>query len=192
MSKRRPRFRIGDEAVVVDARVVERVGYPRTVASYESEVDLEKVSMLLRAHGIYAGGVRKKIVKELAYGLAKKDGFGGRKRSIHFESVPGLEGQLVEIRKLRVVMTGTYSPATFPSYGGGYDFDGEPACLLDLKPVQLAEVAVVYGLRSADYGWFEIPVAHLASQRERALSEIGKAEQSISELGELLEERRLG
>lgn len=163
-------FREGDAVRVVTPMFVMRVGYPKSLEDYESEVDAQvghQVNDLILAAGgqPFVRGrrfnvpdeptkIRRRILSELAHARAVADGFGGSERSLHFKEVPEMAGRTCVVSRLRTVKTGTYYPA---SVSGGYeDYDWEPGGLMDEKTHRLAELCST-GLS----GEFEIPVYHL-------------------------------
>ena len=167
-------YRVGDLVRVVDPRVVVRVGYPKCVDDYLGDVD--------RLVGVEIDAIADKILglpmlhppsktldrvrRELALALARRDGFGGRERSIHFVEKPELLDLEARIVSVRSVMIGTYHCAS----GGRawYDDDYEPAYLSDRQTVRIAELDV-FVIGDPEPGLFrmrveekaEIPVSHL-------------------------------
>ena len=102
-SKRKHVYKIGDKIRILRPRVVERVGYPKTVHDYLPEVTREMriAERLLRgisledaikqeASSIFSKAntkVHPKVEWAAAYLRAKDDGFGGRERSIHYSTL---------------------------------------------------------------------------------------------------------
>lgn len=108
---------------VVEPLLVSRVGYPRSVKDYLADVKDEAVLRLFGDHfphrmnstRILGSKAFKRIKLEIAYTMAKEDGFGGRQRSIHTTVVPEIRDRLFLVESVRIVQTGVYYP---PS--GGY------------------------------------------------------------------------
>lgn len=161
-------YRIGDKVWINVPRKVERVGYPKSVYDYLPEDDdknLYYAQMLLQGDDLkdvasisdflHNPKVNYKVQKLAAYLRARADGFGGKKRSIHFLPLdywpgcqyatfsPSSEKKLsvdiekftpfqTTIRSKRVVRTGTY----FPPYAAplwDHDNDSLPGGLSDAK-----------------------------------------------------------
>lgn len=172
-------YRIGDKVWINVPRKVERVGYPKSVYDYlpkDGDKNLYYAQMLLQGQDLkdvmllQENGLKNvasifdslnnhkvnyKVQKLAAYLRARADGFGGKKRSIHFLPLdywpgcqyatfsPSSEKKLsvdiekftpfqTTIRSKRVVRTGTY----FPPYAAqlwDYDNDSLPGGLSDAK-----------------------------------------------------------
>lgn len=180
--------REGDIVRVVKPLFVERVGYPKSVRDYLEGLRAQHGPLLdsffktVLGHpqmyqsgnlgeGLVPSRTRKKVEQELAYSLAKKAGFGGRTRSIHWKPpMPELEGAFVRVESVRTAYTGVY----YPSSGGRMGWDGwdeyEPAGLGDPKAHRIAAVRLYrpHALAPALFKRFrfaeqplEIPVYHL-------------------------------
>lgn len=163
MAKRKHVYRIGDKIRVLVPRVVERVGYPKSVVDYYPEVSKE----LCIAEGLLSGLsldaavnnaeglmlfsnrlsiVSSRVISLAGYLRAKRDGFGGKIRSIHFarltywpgcqmawhEDPPGYGGNIDKfvpfetvVLNKHVVKTGEYFPpySGYDSYTGEYDYE---------------------------------------------------------------------
>lgn len=160
MSKTKP-FRVGDIAIITNPAFVERVGYPKTLADYLVDVRHNRQALLaylatmspferkfveMKGLKLLAPSVTpsdkalKKLENEVAYLLAKADGFGGRARTIHYKEVPAYRGSTVRILGIRTAVTGTYRSACTGYYGPD---DYEPAGLDDEKRHRIAEVSVL-------------------------------------------------
>lgn len=130
-------FHENDRVRVVVPRVVDRVGYPKCVEDYIPQVDVARVIALFpQVRPTAEHRAVRRIVHELAHDLALRDGFGGRKRSIHEHDMPelsGLEGGVVGVRSCR---TGTYWA------GGGCGEDYDPPFLTDARTHRLVLVQV--------------------------------------------------
>lgn len=144
---KRPTIRVGDRVRVVVPREVVRVGYPKRLEDYLPEVrgrfagQLEAIRVeltlpdakLLDGDGCAADAVLR-VERELARTLAKRDGYGGRERTVHEVECPEYLGQETTVDSLRTVYTGTYVP-------GGGDENGEwPPDLRDKKGRRIATV----------------------------------------------------
>lgn len=165
-------FRVDDKVRVIIPKFVKRVGYPKSVADYLSVVDAKGGSLdaLFASFGMLPfkreseiKRTRDKIRKELAYMLAKADGFGGRVRSIHLEEDLSFANAEARIVGVRTVTTGTYFPPSNVG-GGGYDYydEWEPGGLDNEKRVRVASIqstAWTQDLRCFDDK--EIPVEYL-------------------------------
>lgn len=154
--KRNPNLiRENDRVRIVVPKIVTRVGYPKAVKDYLAQAE-ERYGAQLRKDITHEWAVGK-VLQQIAYGLAKTDGFGGRERSLHLEEKPELLGQEFTVSGIRTVQTGTYYPPhSSETYYGEYDY--EPGRLMNMKAHRLA----------TGFGWFqftsdrmEIPVAHL-------------------------------
>jgi hypothetical protein len=149
-------IRIGDVIKVIDPRVVERVGYPRTVDSYVEEAESTAGKFLdftLRC----PARARCKLIREIAYALALKDGFGGRERTLHFIEIPQLLGESYCVQGVRSAKTGTYSPGYRSSMWGGND--DEPPSLSEEKTRRLVQIST--GMFIGDSKLVELPVEHV-------------------------------
>lgn len=157
MRKRRldPKIiRIGDRVNIIKNRPIQRVGYPKSVKDYYDRVREEQgddiTRMLLRAESIpgthrwdishKAKGVEKLIVHNLAYLMARADGFGGRERQIFFEEPRKLEKGPYVVKGVRIVQTGRYYPPC-----GGYDpyhceYDWEPGGIAEAKTHKILQL----------------------------------------------------
>lgn len=145
MKKRKDIIRVGDLVRVVNPRVVSRVGYPKCVKDYE-EAAWAKYGDLLRKDMRHTRCIEKAI-QQIAYGLAKADGFGGKERTLHFEGVPLLVGQEFRVQSVRMVQTGTYYPPRVSrSYFGETDY--EPGGLENMKSRRLVSGVQSFGLLS--------------------------------------------
>ncbi len=127
-------IRVGDRVRIVTPTIVTRVGYPKTVKEYEP-LAKELFGAELEKH-LRRGHTFDKVIRDIAYGLAKKDGFGGRERSLHLKDVPGILDQEFYVSGARMVRTGTYYP---PQYSSSYygESDYEPGGLANAKSHKL-------------------------------------------------------
>ena len=148
-------IREGDRVRIITPNVVTRVGSPKAVKDYVDEAE-KRYGKLLRID--MDDRCAAKVIQQIAYGLAKADGFGGPVRSLHMEEKPELLGQEFTVSGVRMVQTGRYYPPSggYDSYNGDYDY--EPGGLADMKARRLV----------SGFGWFqftsdrmEIPVEHL-------------------------------
>lgn len=148
MGLRDSTIRVGDAVRVVVPRFVKRVGYPKSVDDYVEELRSKysgALDALLREVLSHKGRalalrswvperVRTRMEQEVAYVMAKADGFGGKERTIHFEDRPEFEGKKFWVQGMRSVFTGTYYPPCYspPSYDEMYG-DYEPGGLSNPK-----------------------------------------------------------
>lgn len=183
------RIRVGDFVKVKVPKFVVRVGYPKSLVDYERELaeSPEKQELISNLFEAIAGddqvwhnqGGRKhrsryRVESELAYLMAKRDGFGGRERAIHWMEYPEHEGMECTVEEMRTVCTGSYYP---PS--GGHSFSGmfgeeddwyEPGGLSEMKRHRLARVNLYATtapliFRDGDHRTLELPVYHLEKLR---------------------------
>ena len=150
-------IRLNDRVRITVPKIVTRVGYPKSVKDYLPLAE-EKYGAQLRKDIKWEWAVNKAL-QQIAYGLAKTDGFGGRERSLHFSEKPDLLGQEFTVAGIRTVQTGTYYPPhSSQTYYGEYDYD--PGGLMDMKAHRLATgFGVFWSLY--DGSQLEIPVEHL-------------------------------
>lgn len=150
-------IREGDRVRVVVPKICVRVGYPKQVSDY-LEAARAKYAKLLRED--MKDHLVEKALHQIAYGMAKKDGFGGPERTLHLKDEPGIAGKEFTVWGIRTVQTGTYYPPN--SWQGwtdsGYDYDYEPGGLADQKSHRLATGC---GWLQFTTDMMEIPVAHL-------------------------------
>lgn len=133
-------YHVGDKIVVTNPRIVVRVGYPKLLSDYYTEVpDLrvhlayelvtnlrksvtEIVKTVLKEHQKSKSDfweVKKTtpdnipIRREGAYALAVKDNFGGSNRELHFQETPYFKNKTFEVLSKRVVKTGIRCYNTF-------------------------------------------------------------------------------
>lgn len=140
-------IRLCDRVRVVIPKVVVRVGYPKAVVDY-LEIARTKYGAQLR-HDM-GDHLVERALHQIAYGLAKTDGFGGNERSLHMKDCPELLGHEFNVSGIRTVLTGTYYPPYEHRDMSGLP-DYEPGGLTDRKAHRL-----VTGLC-----FYEIPAAHL-------------------------------
>lgn len=146
--------KIEDEswAIVVDPRFVKRVGYPKSVRDYEHLVNKGAVTSLVMEHGdsvrhflgssICESKVIDEITRSLSWLLAKKDGFGGNTRDIHFVEVPELKGVEVYVSGFFCKNTGTRRPERHYSSWSYGEQEYDPPSFDIKKRWKLAYVSV--------------------------------------------------
>ena len=135
-SRRKSIIRVDDRVRIIRPVVVVRVGYPKTVSDYLPEAE-KKFRALLHTEGL-RGRVIEKVLREIAYGLAKADGFGGRQRTLHIKEIPDILGQEFRVMGIRTVKTGIYYPPAHGRSGWyGEEYDYEPGGLSDEKTHRL-------------------------------------------------------
>lgn len=157
-------YRVGDDIEIINPKPIQRVGYPKSWHDYFDDEDNEGLIIaqeilenpqswrqILKNHIPSDSSRWRSQLKEpyhkvsslSAYLQAKKDGFGGKERSIHYynhnEHYPLYfynDGNGVfkpiktTVLNKRVVKTGTYYPPRYPRY---YDDEYEPGGLTDIK-----------------------------------------------------------
>lgn len=152
-------IRVGDTIRITAGRHVKRVGYPKAVDDYVEDAKRlfhDRIREGMQAHlderMARAGETRPcrladtflshptKLYRQLAYELAKRDGFGGKKRIVHYEDAPDLVGQTCEVYEVRRRITGDYFP-------GGTSYDWE-CSFTEYEPGGLGnwKVVVLYGV----------------------------------------------
>ncbi len=153
-------WRPGDRARVLEPVFVTRVGYPKTVDDYLPQVDehdadlmeflrklldrevaAEGPALILRSHlteKMLEHAAVLRVKRQLAYLVAKRDGFGGRERVLHTVRVPEAALEIIEVGKVKRAVTGTYYPPTGWSSLDGDDY--EPGGLSSPVHHQLATV----------------------------------------------------
>lgn len=168
--KRSSVLRVGDRARIVTPKFVVRVGYPKVTEDYLPEVDakvgpelfalLEK--LLVIDAGPTPGRIRldttrwpehrvvKRIRHDLAYLLARADGFGGKTRTLHYREIPEAASEIIEVEELRTALTGTYFPPR------SYEDDWEPGGLDNEVRHRLAKVGWLRGGFFKPENWIEI------------------------------------
>ncbi len=159
MAKRPRPFRVGDLATIVVPRFVTRVGYPKTLKDYLPLIEanrpafheyLAKMDQSFAPKGVTFHKDRlldktlRKVEMEIAYILAKADGFGGEVRSIHTVDKPEYLEATVRIQSVRTAHTGIHVPPTMTRCSWEYeDYDYDPGGLGDEKRHRIAEVSIV-------------------------------------------------
>lgn len=157
MAKKNPNIiRVGDWVRIVTPKIVTRVGYPKSVKDYMPTAKALFEAELKKHLG---GMVIDRILHDIAYGLAKSNGFGGNERSLHLEDQPQIMGQEFCVSGVRMVQTGTYYP---PSYWTSYygEHDWEPGGLADMKSRRLLSGFGLGQLVDIDKR-IEIPTEHV-------------------------------
>lgn len=125
-------IRTGDKVLVLDSRKVIRVGYPKTPEDYvpraKELLDPVLAKELRNMSPDHLAWI--KVIRQMAYALAKSDGFGGPDRTVHLTAPdPDLVGCLATVGEVRMHQVGRYYP---PRQSGGYyegDYDYEPGGL---------------------------------------------------------------
>lgn len=120
----------GDWVEIVDPRVVKRVGYPKSVDDYKVIVrdrfsdQLAAIFPHTRLISVVAERAQRRVIHEIAYMLAKEDGFGGPDRTIHLEERPDLRGRTCQVTEIKTCMTGRYyAPSSWRDSYGESDFE---------------------------------------------------------------------
>jgi hypothetical protein len=164
----KPLFRVGDRARIITPRFVVRVGYPKVIEDYLPQVDAVDTDLLAILKKLTYGADRdylkinlvpnqilehrvvKRIKRDLAYMIARGDGFGGRERMLHCQDIPEATGEVVEVTELRTALTGTYYPPR------SYEDDWEPGGLNNEVRHRLAKVDWLRGGLFEPLDWIEI------------------------------------
>lgn len=142
--------RVGDIVKIINPALVERVGYPWTKEYVKNHVitteQKQAVIELMKTFGVKTevpGFVLEpvyqeehptyyKILDALAFEVLKRQGYGGKERSIHTIIHEKFRDSLAMITKKRIVKTGTYvHGSAYTSYYGESDY--EPPYLADEK-----------------------------------------------------------
>jgi hypothetical protein len=139
-------IRARDRVVVINPLNVVRVGYPKELKDYLPEV-VEKYRPqlldMMKACGDF--GSTEKMEHELAYSLAKKDGFGGVERTLHVELREDLRGREFFVQEVKTRYAGNYCHGVnvYSHWDGEVDY--EPACLSDSKAHRICELGFFFG-----------------------------------------------
>lgn len=162
-------IRDGDLVLVTDPRFVKRVGYPMSVADYRERLVHRQGPLLDQLFEALFGKhgspvTRDKVEHELAYGMAKRNRFGGNERTLHWEEHPELVGQRMRVLSVRTAYTGRYyAPSSSRDYWTG-ETDYEPGGIADAKAHRLARVVPADGKWHDPKKALEIPVYHLRKE----------------------------
>ena len=180
------RPQVGHQVRILDPRFVTRVGYPKGIEDYVAlltgnpEVNRALQIMFTAAEAtigqtdffsslgtgiqnLAVGGSQDKILSELAYHLAKMDGFGGRTRSVHLsdpiEAVLGKQFMVCDVHR---IVTGEYTTGGYYGGGGGYyEAEYEPSFLANAKQVSLVCLKVPGAPTIRKWGYAAIPLEHV-------------------------------
>lgn len=131
-------IRVGDMVVVTKPAFVERVGYPLSFDKakqwvLENKLDAIKALLDFQPPGDLfmtepaLGPIEEEIVRSVAINHMRREGFGGRERTIHTRREEGELGRVYKVIDRKVVKTGLYYPAS------GYAEDWEPGGLDNCK-----------------------------------------------------------
>jgi hypothetical protein len=141
-------IKVGDEVRVVVPRYVERVGYPKAARDYQDLV-LERDGavidrIVMNAANYYsdkAHAIKCRIIDDLCYLEAHKNGFGGTSRTLHFNALPhGNVNSTYFVTRKRRVTTGTYIKGDAGSRGSGvYKDEDTMSKLVDTHTHTLVE-----------------------------------------------------
>ncbi len=132
-------LRVGDWVEIVNPKVVTRVGYTYAVSDYKGRAD-ELFGRELRQHIRGEFRLIDRALDQIAYGLAKSDGFGGRDRTLHLVEDPTLLGRQFQIYRVRIAKTGHYEPGYISHDTGHFASDwaeGVPAYLSSIQTHRL-------------------------------------------------------
>lgn len=149
-------IRVGDKVEIVDPLPVLRVGYPRTVTSYEAEGERLCGPEMHALNEKAGGGIRCELQRLVALRLARADKFGGTERNLHHAAPrEDLRGRVGRVDLVRTRMVGHYDDGERPS-----DSDGTPnyeaPSLRVRRAHRLAEVFITHGDDAPDLLWFEV------------------------------------
>lgn len=152
----------GDVIRVTRPIFVTRVGYPKTVKDYLTQEVMRAAEEFVRKFNPKVHIARSRIfgvddittqdmnrstaliAREIAYVLAKKDGFGGRQRKLFTVKVPEAKGQEFYVDGVRTAKTGTYfPPCPTTDWESGYK-EWEPGGLEDLKTHRLLRISTPF------------------------------------------------
>lgn len=155
-SKRAMTIKEGDVVQVIRPIFITRVGYPKAVGDYMTQEVILAADEFVRKFDPETPQARSRffgikevtlqdlsrsaatIAREVAYVMAKADGFGGSERKLHTVEVPEAMGQEFYVDGVRTAKTGIY----FAPYGTE---DGwEPGGLDELKTHRLLRVSTPY------------------------------------------------
>lgn len=160
------KIKTGSWVKVIIPKFVERVGYPNSIEHY-SKIAETDAKLLLNSvfrklfpcwnSSLDSGNWRTKkaqeeIYRSLGWAMAHADGWGGRKRTIHFIEKPEFLNAEGWAQNFKRCVTGTYSPG-YRSGGYGYE-EWNPPYLYDQKHhrlVQLCGLGVPNDLWIPDY-----------------------------------------
>lgn len=132
------RIKVGDTIRVDAPHVFIRCGYPKTFESETAIVEQEckeDIEKFLRSQKIVPESLSarsphneafSKIARALAYARIKRDGFGGRERSIYTQNLPEFTGKEFRVERVFHVKTGVYVAGSGHYFCGGsgeYDYD---------------------------------------------------------------------
>ena len=119
-------IRPGDRVKILEAKAVQRVGYPKALKEYQREMELEHGSEIGALVGrifpacksAHYSGARARIIEELGYIAAKRDGFGGNKRDVFLRDIDSkVVGLEVEVYSIHTVAAGTREEAYYQAPG---------------------------------------------------------------------------
>ena len=178
-------IRVGDVVKVVNPRPVIRVGYPKVPADYLPDAEKASgaaVDELLKPYWRHSSDprmkwLRNKILSDMAYVLAGRDGLGGGERQIFFrDPKDSVIGRHCRVKRIRIAKTGTYfSPTGYSCpYSGEYDY--ECGGLKNEKTHKLLEVDFDDRELLKVHGWymsiadFYKPFTFLATDVEKVAS----------------------
>ena len=148
-------FRMGDNVEIILPWFVNRVGYPKCINDYLLEAEekfKDHLDVICKIDD--NTNLRSKLLREIAYTLAKANHFGGKVRSLHITERPKYLGYKTTIYSLRSVVTGIYYPPFYSRSYYDYDDEYEPGGLYDTKRHRLAKV-------NCDFEVLEIPTTCL-------------------------------
>lgn len=133
VSQKKYRIKADDRVRIVNPVIVLRVGYPKTVSDYLKEAESLFKKSLLDVIGPREADM---ALSKIAYGLAKRDGFGGSSRTLHTKVDELMRGAEFTVIDCKTAKTGEYFPPQ-----GGADYWGEcdywPGGLSNMKTHRL-------------------------------------------------------
>lgn len=175
-------IRVGDTVRILRDFPVERVGYPKAVKDYYEAVeqlsgpDLDQLFakyFSIKRVGGRTDGMRRLFLHNLAYLLAKKDGFGGGERQLFMGESVDKVGRLGIVESIRTVKTGEYFGPSFCHNS----YEWEAGGLAKEQTHKLCTVAVAgwdyepsesgFIRNASELGWYNGPYEFLATDLEK-------------------------
>lgn len=143
-------IRAGDTVKILHPDFFIRVGYPLCMRDVEATVKKEHTQRIvdflrefsLEAKSLDSSGYElqytptyEKVVSALAYGIIRREKFGGNVRSIYTKKLPQFENVVTKVVDKRCVKTGEYHKGNYYGSMDGYEYD--PPYLANEKTVRL-------------------------------------------------------
>lgn len=138
-------IRIGDKVKIINPRIIDRVGYPKSVEDIIrnefTKEDADKVDGLIshlsglprniftpynKSYDLKREHLFDYIVRECAYIRLKRNGFGGNARTIHYKEIANdIKDLEFDVVGKKLAKTGTRVGGTPEYFNGSYDIDAE-------------------------------------------------------------------